>query len=110
MLTEKRVMENLQLKRFLKLMVHKRWLFLWTLKEFMLTIGTKPLINVSKLYRLILRGKIGAGINVQSRVVENPETFRAWESAHACEALGAGEILLNCIDKDGSKTQDTIWN
>lgn len=28
----------------------------------------------------------------------------AWELAHACEALGAGEILLNCIDKDGSNS------
>mmetsp|Transcript_3043 Transcript_3043/g.10952 ORF Transcript_3043/g.10952 Transcript_3043/m.10952 type:complete len:585 (-) Transcript_3043:64-1818(-) len=26
----------------------------------------------------------------------------AYELATACEALGAGEILLNCIDKDGS--------
>ena len=26
----------------------------------------------------------------------------AYELAVACEALGAGEILLNCIDKDGS--------
>ncbi|KAI8389863.1 probable Imidazole glycerol phosphate synthase hisHF [Nakaseomyces glabratus] len=27
-----------------------------------------------------------------------------WELARACEALGAGEILLNCIDKDGSNS------
>jgi imidazole glycerol phosphate synthase subunit HisF len=25
----------------------------------------------------------------------------AFELAQACEALGAGEILLNCIDMDG---------
>lgn len=28
----------------------------------------------------------------------------AYEFAQACEALGAGEILLNCIDKDGTKS------
>ncbi|KAL3229110.1 Imidazole glycerol phosphate synthase hisHF [Nakaseomyces bracarensis] len=27
-----------------------------------------------------------------------------WELTKACEALGAGEILLNCIDKDGSNS------
>lgn len=27
-----------------------------------------------------------------------------WELTRACEALGAGEILLNCIDKDGSNS------
>lgn len=27
-----------------------------------------------------------------------------WELIQACEALGAGEILLNCIDKDGSNS------
>lgn len=27
-----------------------------------------------------------------------------WELTKACEALGAGEVLLNCIDKDGSNT------
>ncbi|CCE65030.1 hypothetical protein TPHA_0J02100 [Tetrapisispora phaffii CBS 4417] len=27
-----------------------------------------------------------------------------WELVRACEALGAGEILLNCIDKDGSNS------
>lgn len=27
-----------------------------------------------------------------------------WELITACEALGAGEILLNCIDKDGSNS------
>lgn len=26
----------------------------------------------------------------------------AWELVRACEALGAGEIMLNCIDKDGT--------
>lgn len=28
----------------------------------------------------------------------------AFELAQACEALGAGELLVNCIDMDGSKT------
>lgn len=28
----------------------------------------------------------------------------AWELCFACEKLGAGEILLNCIDKDGSNS------
>lgn len=28
----------------------------------------------------------------------------AYELVRACEALGAGEILLNCIDKDGSNS------
>lgn len=28
----------------------------------------------------------------------------AFELARACEALGAGEILLNCIDKDGQNS------
>ncbi|ODV96806.1 hypothetical protein PACTADRAFT_48617 [Pachysolen tannophilus NRRL Y-2460] len=28
----------------------------------------------------------------------------AWELCYACERLGAGEILLNCIDKDGSNS------
>lgn len=28
----------------------------------------------------------------------------AYEFTRACEALGAGEILLNCIDKDGTKS------
>lgn len=27
-----------------------------------------------------------------------------WELTKACEALGAGEVLLNCIDKDGSNS------
>ena len=27
-----------------------------------------------------------------------------WELIKACEALGAGEVLLNCIDKDGSNS------
>ncbi|CEP64784.1 imidazoleglycerol-phosphate synthase LALA0_S13e02938g [Lachancea lanzarotensis] len=27
-----------------------------------------------------------------------------WEVTRACEALGAGEVLLNCIDKDGSNS------
>lgn len=27
-----------------------------------------------------------------------------WELIQACEALGAGEILLNCIDKDGTNS------
>ncbi|SCU97092.1 LADA_0H04390g1_1 [Lachancea dasiensis] len=27
-----------------------------------------------------------------------------WELTRACEALGAGEVLLNCIDKDGSNS------
>ncbi len=28
----------------------------------------------------------------------------AWELARACEELGAGEILLNCIDRDGTNS------
>ena len=28
----------------------------------------------------------------------------AMELAKACEELGAGEILLNCIDKDGTNS------
>ncbi|KAH3687730.1 hypothetical protein WICPIJ_001288, partial [Wickerhamomyces pijperi] len=28
----------------------------------------------------------------------------AYELCQACEKLGAGEILLNCIDKDGSNS------
>ena len=31
-------------------------------------------------------------------------TKEVLELARACEALGAGEILLNCIDKDGTNS------
>nr|MBS0022382.1 imidazole glycerol phosphate synthase HisHF [Gammaproteobacteria bacterium] len=27
----------------------------------------------------------------------------AWQLARVCQELGAGEILLNCIDRDGTK-------
>jgi len=37
-------------------------------------------------------------------IKDNNRTVDAVTLAHVCEQLGAGEILLNCIDKDGSNS------
>ncbi|KAI0463392.1 Histidine biosynthesis bifunctional protein hisB [Komagataella kurtzmanii] len=41
---------------------------------------------------------------VTSQGGRNVHDLGAWELCYACEKLGAGEILCNCIDKDGSNS------
>ena len=57
------------------------------------------------------QGRVFAVVGVPLRVVGKDEILTdAVQLASICEPLGAGEILLNCIDKDGTISGfDRLW-